>query len=263
MEFRVAVVTPYYKEPLETLRQCHESVRAGRHIEVVHYMVADGHAKPEIDAWPVKHVRLPEAHGDNGNTPRSVGSALADAAGFDFIAYLDADNWYRPGHIDSLVETFETTGAAVSCSKRTYHRLDGSELEVTETHEDLGYHVDTSCLLLHRQAFGDCRIWHRMPRPLSPLCDRVFYRALRHKRYSIAHSGERTVAFSTQYKGHYKALNEEPPAGADKDYDSLRPSLDYLYSAAGIRETVATLGFWPGAGLKEELLYIRDHIKPA
>jgi hypothetical protein len=40
---RVAVITPYFKEPLEQLRRCHESVANQTHGETVHFMVADGH----------------------------------------------------------------------------------------------------------------------------------------------------------------------------------------------------------------------------
>lgn len=251
IEFRVAVITPYYREPLAMLRQCHESVRAPRHIEVVHFLVADGHPQAQIDGWKARHVKLPVAHGDNGNTPRAVGSLLAAAEGFDFIAYLDADNWYHPGHLESLVELHETSGADVCCAQRTYHRADGSALPLTERSEDSGQHVDTSGLLLHRRAFPAASLWHRMPRALSPICDRVFLRGLKHLRHTLAHSGERSVAFRTQYASHYAAVKEAPPAGAKTD-DAIKPVLQYLYSPAGIRESVASLGFWPGADPDEQ-----------
>jgi glycosyltransferase involved in cell wall biosynthesis len=247
---RVAVVTPYYREPLAILRQCHESVLA-QNADFDHFLVADGHALDEIDDWDVKHVRLPSAHGDGGNTPRSVGSLLADAEGYDFIAYLDADNWFHPSHLDSLLGTFEATGASVCCAKRTFHRGDGSQLKIAEPAEEAGTHVDTSCLFLHRAAFGACSAWHRMPRPLKGMCDRIFYSALQHARHSIAHTGQRTVAYRSQYAVHYTTAGEAPPANC-KDTEG-RESMQYLFSFEGARDSVAAMGFWPGAYLADEL----------
>src|SRR5436189_944226 len=109
---RIVVITPYYKEPLAMLRECHESVLR-QNPRPHHMMIADGFPRPEIDEWDVGHVRLPIAHGDNGNTPRSVGSVLARVQRFDFVAYLDADNWYHPQHVETLVHAHQTTGAPV------------------------------------------------------------------------------------------------------------------------------------------------------
>lgn len=95
---RIAVITPYYKEPTAMLHQAHLSV-AAQDIAADHFLVADGFPNPEIANWNARHVPLPQAHADNGNTPRSVGSLLADAEGYDFIAYLDADNWFQPDHL--------------------------------------------------------------------------------------------------------------------------------------------------------------------
>jgi glycosyltransferase involved in cell wall biosynthesis len=253
---RVAVVTPYYKEPLAMLRQCHESVLA-QEADFDHFMVADGHALPEIDEWDVKHVRLPVAHGDNGNTPRSVGSVLAETEGYDFIAYLDADNWFHSAHLATLLATYEGTRAPVCCSKRSFHALDGRLLKVAEGDEESGDHVDTSCLLLHRDAFGACSVWHRMPRQLAPICDRIFFKALLNARLSVARTGTRTLAFRSQYLLHYTTAGETPPPGC-KGAQTSNPPMEYLFSFEGIRDCVANLGFWPGASMEGELLASRN-----
>ena len=99
-ELRVAVITPYYRESLEMLQFCHDSVRTQTY-PCTHFLVADGHARPEISGWAVQHLILPQAHGDDGNTPRCLGSLSAMKQGFDVITYLDADNWYYPNHIDA------------------------------------------------------------------------------------------------------------------------------------------------------------------
>src|SRR5262245_25755535 len=127
MTYRIAVITPYYKEPTEVLYQCHASVLQ-QEVPCDHFMVADGFPNPEVANWKVRHVILPTAHADVGNMPRSVGSLLADSEGYDFIAHLDADNWYQPNHVSSLLKLHEETKAPVCCSWRTYQRPDGSML---------------------------------------------------------------------------------------------------------------------------------------
>src|SRR5574337_2079445 len=104
---KVAVVTPYFKEPAATLARCIDSVRkqhADREIgEIAHILVADGHPQHWIDDLSVRHLKLDRAHGDFGNTPRSIGAQLAASEGYDAIAFLDADNWLDPDHVAACV----------------------------------------------------------------------------------------------------------------------------------------------------------------
>jgi glycosyltransferase involved in cell wall biosynthesis len=243
MNPKIAVVTPYYKEPEAMLRQCHESVLA-QDLPADHFMIADGFPQHAIDDWNVRHVRLPTAHGDNGNTPRGVGGLLADVEGYDFIAYLDADNWFHPMHLTSLYELWRRTSQPVCCSFRTFHRLDGALLKVSEKQEDECAHVDTSCYLIHSSAFELSSVWHRMPKALSPLCDRIFIAAIRAKRWGTAFSRQRTVAFRSQYENHYRGAGEQPPAQI-KTVNDVRPCYDYLRTVRGVTETVERLGFYP------------------
>ena len=100
---QVAVVTPYYKENDDILRQCHLSVLRQSY-PCTHILVADGHPKPLFDEQPkTMHITLPQANGDMGNRPRAIGGILAESYGFDAVAYLDADNWYDLAHIERLI----------------------------------------------------------------------------------------------------------------------------------------------------------------
>jgi len=240
---KIAVITPYYKEPLEWLRQCHESVKM-QGADVKHYFVADGFHNQDIDAWDVSHVILPNSHGDNGNTPRAIGSLLAAAEGCEFIAFLDADNWFHPNHLHSLVELHKNTGADICCSLRTIHDLKGMQLAVElDRDEAIHIHVDTSCFLIHKNAFSCLDIWLKMPKELSPIGDRIFLAGLVKKNYQIAHTGNKTVAFRTQYLGHYLAANVAPPSNA-KD-DVFKIPYEWLLSIEGVRKTTESLGFYP------------------
>lgn len=122
---RVAVITPYYKEPNELLEQCRASV-LDQTVACDHVFVADGFPNAVVGRWRAKHFILPNAHGDAGNMARVIGSLSAFAQGYDAVAFLDADNWYRSDHIQRLLELHRRTGAAVCTSRRSMHRADGS-----------------------------------------------------------------------------------------------------------------------------------------
>jgi glycosyltransferase involved in cell wall biosynthesis len=210
---RVAVVTPYYREPDEVLRQCLESVAAQEH-PVTHILVADGHAKDWAARSVIHHVSLPgSGHGDNGNLGRAIGSAIAISEGYDAIALIDADNWFRPDHISTLLALHQRTGAALCTSGRSLHRMDGSLLKTDDVESDGVTFVDTSCLLYLRPSFGLLPLWGQMPRKFGPICDRIMWAAVQSRKVKTAHSGLPTMAFRTCYCNHYKAAGEAPPAG--------------------------------------------------
>jgi glycosyltransferase involved in cell wall biosynthesis len=241
----IAVVTPYYKEPTEFLQKCHESVM-NQTVPVRHYMVSDGHPLDQIDSWDVAHVKLPGSHNDNGNTPRGIGALLAEAAGFDFIAFLDADNWFYSTHIESLLTLHQTTNANVCSSFRTYHAWSGEDLSTYEIFENNLQHVDTSCYFIARKAFSLNQVWIKMPKVLSPICDRIFLQAVLHARHPIASSRQRTVAFRSQYKTHYeRAAFPYPDEIRLKTSEDNIPCARFLASEAGIRDCIDSLGFWP------------------
>ena len=77
-----------------------------------------------------------------GNPPRALGGILADAYGFDAVAYLDADNWYDPSHIEGLIEAHKAHEkvSLVSC-KRRFYDLEGRQLYITELDEETNEHV--------------------------------------------------------------------------------------------------------------------------
>jgi glycosyltransferase involved in cell wall biosynthesis len=232
---KVAIVTPYFREDEAVLHQCHASVAAQTH-PATHIMVADGNPSPAADSWPVRHIRLPIAHGDNGNTPRAIGSLAAVGEGFDAIAYLDADNWFQPRHIEAMVALAQRTGAAVCSANRTIHRLDGTVLywDLESNGRTL---VDTSCYFLTRRAFRLVALWGLMPKQLSPYCDRVFLTAVNASGLPRAHSRDATVAFRSRYADHYAYCGEIPPPGAITSADYHRAWQEWNALPAEVRES--------------------------
>ncbi len=241
MVFRIAVVTPYYKETEEVLRQCLESVRQQTY-PCDHFLVADGHPVDFLEpSSRIKHVILPKANADNGNTPRGIGSLLAAMDGYDAVAYLDADNWFLPQHLEKMVKAHEDTGAFLVSCRRAFHTLDGDEMPISEWDEDRHQHVDTSCWLVFRPAFSIFNAWF-MPKVLSPMCDRIFFARALHEKYRIIAIKSRSVAFRTQYNVHYRMANMAPPKDGKKG-NVLLESLAYLSDPAKADEIDTALGF--------------------
>jgi glycosyltransferase involved in cell wall biosynthesis len=240
---KIAVITPYYKESIAFLRQCHDSVLS-QGADVDHFFIADGFPNPELMSWDIKHVLLSASHQDNGNTPRGIGAKLAAAEGYDFIGFLDADNWFHPNHIKSMFNLWEKTQADVCCSFTSIHTLDGNEMVGLQASDQLTFqHVDTSCYFMHRNSFSALDIWLDMPKILSPVCDRIFLAGLKHKKYRLAFTQQRSVAFRAQYKADYLAAKLVPPPNAKENV--ANQAEQYLLSLDGVREAVSKLGFYP------------------
>ncbi|MBF0354543.1 MAG: glycosyltransferase [Alphaproteobacteria bacterium] len=217
---RVAVITPYWREPDRVLIRCLDSVAAQTH-PCTHIMVADGNPNALIDQREACiHLKLDQAHGDNGDTPRGIGAKYAIERGFDAVAFLDADNWFLPHHIERLMALQAESGAEVLVSKRSFHRADGSEILGLSEAGDAVHYADTSCLMLTGRALDIAPLWTAIPKELAPICDRIFWQMLMAHGYKMAVSPKRTVAFTTQYATHYAAVGEPPPAQAKDGQES-------------------------------------------
>ena len=82
---KIAVITPYFNEPLNVLERCHESVARQCDLgeaSITHFFIADGEGFKAVDNLSrFRHIRLGVSHNDNGNTPeRWEGCALSQRA---------------------------------------------------------------------------------------------------------------------------------------------------------------------------------------
>lgn len=210
---KVGVVTPHFAAEPDHFRECLLSVRR-QTAPCLHYVVCDGSAP----AWPdaaadVRVVNLPGPHGDVGNAARAVGGILAAAEGCDAVAFLDADNWFEPDHVESLLAAGRTTGAAVCSSGRTLHALDGQPMGPCPEVDGEAF-VDTNCLFLLRPAFGLLGEWAAVPVAHSAIGDRFVWAAVRRSGVPRVHTGRRTAAYRTPYAVHYRHFGLPVPPGA-------------------------------------------------
>lgn len=211
-DHRIAVITPYYREDVPILRRCHESVKR-QSMACTHFLIADGPGLTELDSWDCRHVRLGTGHADNGNTPRSIGALCAMNEGFTCITYLDADNWFLPDHLTSVLQLQRETGCEVVFTGREVVFPDGELIPQLDAEDISLTHADTSTIVVFTPAFKSLSIWAQMPQELGPYCDRVAFHYLT-SHFHCAWTKRCTVIFETWYDNHFMAAGKLIPANA-------------------------------------------------
>ncbi len=218
---KVAIVTPYYKEPHEMIERCLRSVEA-QDVPVTHFVVSDGHPQDWIDGQAVRHLRLGCSHGDFGNTPRSIGGILAASEGFDAIGFIDADNWLEPEHVSTCLRTAAAAGDALDyiVARRRLTRNDGSVMNILTRDDHDGSHVDTNCFFMLPGSFHTLGQWGVMPKPLSVIGDRIFVGSLRAQGLRTVRNEAVTVNYLCTWAHIFEALGEVPPDYAKSSIDT-------------------------------------------
>lgn len=210
---RTAIITPYFKEPLEVLERCHASVQA-QTSPADHFMVADGFPHSEIDAWEnVQHIKLPSCHDDFGDTPTVIGALSAIGQVYDAIGFLGADNWLYPNHIETMLEAQAKAAVPIVVARRDYYRPDGTRIEKLDGFEEPN-HVDGNCLFLTGDALRWVHLLCMRPKPLAEIDDRIFWKALQARELRYIKVLIPTVAYEMKWKSVYELIGETPCEGA-------------------------------------------------
>ena len=223
------VVTPYLHEASALIVRCIASVKR-QTTRTDHLVVADGCAQDWLDREGVRHLRLDRTHADFGNAARGIGALLAVAEDYESIAFLDADNWLDPDHIERCIAASRSLpgeGCDFVVARRRWIRPDETVIENVPD-EAPEWHVDTNCFVLLRGAFHLVSLWSSMPRELSAIGDRIFYTVLRNSGLSSASVERPTVNYRCLWEYVYRAAGEPPPPGA-------KPSLDASAIEAWLR----------------------------
>ena len=218
---RYAIVTPYHKEERWMLERCIRSVKT-QTTPADHFMIADGHPQDWIDGENLRHVRLDREHSDYGNTPRTLGALLAVSENYDGIGFLDADNWLEPDHIATCVAaSSRNENCDYVIARRNLCRPDGSVIDIEERDNSL---VDTSCFFLLPGSYHAIPHFLLTPREFSPICDRVFYSALKAKKLQAETAERKTVNYHCMWKGTYLRAGETPPPDTrpEPDLDGMK-----------------------------------------
>ena len=210
----IAVITPYCTEHPEVINRCIESVM-DQTIPCRHYLVADGE-ETGVLLKTHRHVSLGAQHWNYGNTPRAIGAMLAIAEDADAIAFLDADNTFDPDHIETCWNLAKYNPRLhYVAAKRRVALPDGTVLPDYEQ-SDM---VDTSCFFLLPPSYFAIPQWALQPKPLSPVCDRLFHSLVRRLRLSFVETDKTTVTFNSTYAAHFRAGNQTAPEYAKPTID--------------------------------------------
>jgi hypothetical protein len=216
---KIAVITPYYKTEPAWLEQCCASVNAQTH-PCTHFLIADGIPQSLPDGFNGQHLVLPANHGDYGDTPRALGAITAINQGFDALAFLDADNWYEPDHIQAMVDLQAAEQADICTATRNLFTLEGELLGQCTESDGAGF-TDSNCLFLTRRAFPSVNLWWMMPKKFHCIGDRYVWYQIGKLGYKTAHCDTPSVGYRTAFEWHYKSFGRTPPPEAKKGDEIL------------------------------------------
>ena len=206
---KLYVVTPYFQTQEDWVRQAHASVRA-QSVAAHHILVCDGSAPARLADFQGTHIVLQRNYRDYGNTPRLIGCYHAMAMEADAIAFLDADNWYYPEHLEGLFRLASDNQLDAAASGRTLHRLDGSLLIKCPIVDGQNY-IDTSCLLVMKSAFKHMIGWTLRSQDEAAVMDQFVWRHMRDAGARLGFLDHPTVAYRTRHSSHYALAGEAPP----------------------------------------------------
>lgn len=181
---RVAVVTPFHREPAAWLDACQRSVASQTHT-CTHILVGD--AATVQPPLPALVIPLPQGVKDRGDTPRAVGAMYAAGLGFDAIAFLDAGNTFDADHIARLVALQQQTGAVVLSARRRFASPDGQPMAECQSSDGEQF-CDTNCLMVMRPAFAQMAQWAVMDPARHATDDPAIWHTLKAAGHARAHS---------------------------------------------------------------------------
>ncbi|MBF7682545.1 glycosyltransferase [Acinetobacter sp. B5B] len=220
---KIAIITPYYKEDLSIIKRCHHSVLQQnilkrQDVSLTHFLIADGNAYIEINAWACQHIILPPSN-NYGDTPRGIGAALASAQNFDALCFLDADNWFSADHLSNILSLYQTDHPQIITTSRNLYTLD--EHFIGKCPEVDGQRfVDTNCYFIDKHAFHICGEWLFKSKKDSVMGDRLFWQYILKSNIVKLHIDTPSVNYSTHYAAHYQAFALPIPMTA-KVYDAM------------------------------------------
>lgn len=206
----LCVVTPYFETNPEWVRQAHASVRS-QSIPAHHILVCDGSSPVEIADFKGTHIVLQRNFRDYGNTPRLIGCYRAISQEADAIAFLDADNWYYPDHLENLVAFAQERQLDACCSARMLHRLDGSFMMKCPVVDGSAF-IDTNCLLIMKPALKHLIAWGLIAQDVAATADQIVWKHLQSAGARVGFLDRPTVGYRTRHLRHYELANENPPS---------------------------------------------------
>lgn len=234
--YRVAVVTPYFRADQEKLQRCCESV-SGQTLPCDHILVADGEPQPMPPGARVIHMVLPSNVGNSGASPRGFGAQYAFVQGYDAVAFLDADNWFDPEHVQAAVHLLEQGPFDVVYARRKIVFPDSEVLPFEDPDDAAGRHVDTNCYVFSKRAAFLASAWAMYPKEFGAGEDRYLKVIVDKYALRVGRLDVPTVWYETNWSKHYSLAKKQPVQPMRKPATWLGRSWDpkLAFSRTGIR----------------------------
>jgi hypothetical protein len=140
---------------------------------------------------------------------------------------LDADNWLAPDHVANCVELASQKKDQCDFITARRHLMTPDEI-LLDIRDEPGL-VDTSCYFFLPGSYPALHHWVTMPKPLTPICDRIFLAAVMAHKLRSAELDQPTVFYETLWSSHYKAAGLPVPANAKPNVDMM-PAQSWLHS---------------------------------
>lgn len=232
---KVAVVTPYFRSDVAKLMRCCTSV-ARQTYACDHILVADGEVQEVFDNFKITHMQLPVNVGNSGATPRGMGAQFAFVQGYDVVAFLDADNWYGPDHIEKAVELLDQGDCEVVFANRHVVFPDGEVLEAADPQDEKEGHVDTNCYVFSKKVAYLMAVWTMWPKEFGVGEDRVMRLVIDRKKIRTARMLTKTVWYESNWPIHYALAHKKPVAPLRQPGKTVREtwSSQLFYEKTGI-----------------------------
>ena len=210
MEPLISIIVPVYRVEAY-LDRCMESLLAQTYENLEIILVDDGSPDrcPAIcDSYAEKDRRVRVIHQDNAGLSGARNTGI-EAAGGDYLAFVDSDDYVSRDFIRTLYELLEETGCAISQCRFSY--VQGEPLRGTR---ERNYHIYRGESLME-QLYGQeeeatCFVvaWNKLYR--RELFDRIRYPAGRiHEdeatTYRLFHEGKKLVFTERILYGYYTA----------------------------------------------------------
>ena len=159
MSVSVSVIVPCYNVA-PYLEECLESLvnQSLRDLEIICVNDGSTDATPELlEAWARKDGRIHVIHGENGG-PSSARNAGMDAAGGEFIGFVDPDDYVEHAMYGRLLEEARKYDAdVVACGYTGFSNRDGTVLEKESCSPAAGMEEDVKSSLFRHDS-----VWMRM-----------------------------------------------------------------------------------------------------
>ena len=211
------IITPYYREEIDWIKRCVDSVKRSAnalgedHFVIKHLLVADGVYRPEVQELSDYNLTMFPGTRDYGDTPRFIGFCLAYTQGAKAISFLDADNWFFDSHLPAVAQLYENTKAQVVTTSRAFFHLNGDPLDAVCLTSDGEHFCDTSCLTLFDEGVGFGRFWGEISDEEHAIDDRVVWDKIKENGAVRAHTDQVTIAYRARASSYYRDLGEPIP----------------------------------------------------